>query len=137
MLHRIKKKNDINKDKWIGVGGKIEDGETPRDCVIREAREETGLRLKSPEYRGIIHFESDGNYSEEMHLFTCKDFDGEIIQCDEGELEWVAIPDVEKLAIWEGDRVFLELLRTERRFFEVWLDYDGEKLVGKRVTVGE
>ena len=66
MLHRIKKKNDINKDKWIGVGGKIEDGETPRDCVIREAREETGLRLKSPEYRGIIHFESDGNYSEEM-----------------------------------------------------------------------
>ncbi len=128
MLHRVKKKQDINAGKWIGVGGKIEPGETPLQCITREVYEETGLTLQAPEYRGIVHFSSDG-FEETTHLFTCKKFTGELRECDEGDLKWVKISEIENLPIWEGDRVFLRLLPTETRFFEITLDYVSDRLV--------
>ena len=106
LLHRIKKKNDINKDKWIGIGGKFEENESPEDCIIREAREETGLTIV-PKYRGIVTFISDGmNETEFMHLFTSKEFSGTVRECDEGVLEWVPKEDVIKLPHWDGDMSF-------------------------------
>lgn len=134
MLHRIKKKNDINKDKWIGVGGKFEDGESPFDCVIREALEETGIRLLKPDYRGIVTFVADGGYTEQMHLFTCNEFSGDIPDyqnsdiCPEGRLEWVKIKDIPSLPIWEGDRIFLRLLCDSAPFFSLKLIYSGDNL---------
>lgn len=128
MLHRVKKDNDINKDKWIGVGGKFEDGESPYDCVVREAFEETSLILKKPYYRGIVTFVTNDGYCEQMHLFTCSDYSGEISECDEGTLEWVRINEVESLPIWEGDRIFLRLLKSEERFFSLKLVYNGDIL---------
>ena len=110
MLHRVKKKNDINRDKWIGVGGKIEEGESPEDCVLRETLEETGLTLTEYAYRGIVYFESDRWEAEDMHLFTATGYTGELKECDEGNLEWVKKSDVPKLPIWEGDKIFLKLL---------------------------
>ncbi len=121
MLHRVKKKNDINKDKWIGVGGRFEEGESPYDCVRREVKEETSLTLNKPIYRGIV--------TELMHLFTCTDFLGEVGECNEGELEWVNISDVVKLPIWEGDKVFLKLLSDNAPFFSLKLKYNGDVLV--------
>lgn len=138
MLHRVKKKKDVNRDKWIGVGGGFEEGESPLDCVIREAYEETGLKLADPRFRGIVTFcYTDGSeaVTEHMHLFTCTDFDGELRRCDEGDLEWVPIEEVGKLPIWEGDRIFLELLRTEPRFFLLKLEYEGDRLVNHVLTV--
>ena len=139
MLHRVKKENDMNRDKWLGIGGGFEEGESPFDCVVREAREETGLRLNNPEYRGLVTFvmrEGGKTVTELMHLFTCSDFSGELNpDCDEGVLEWVEIEDVEKLPIWEGDRIFLGLLRTERRFFTVKLEYEGDILVKSEVRL--
>lgn len=129
MLHRIKKKNDINKDKWIGVGGKLEEGESPFDCVVREAFEETSLRLKDPVYRGIVTFVSDGAYTEHMHLFTCCDFEGEPCECSEGVLEWVKISKIEELPIWEGDKIFLKLLKSGEPFFSLKLIYEAGRLV--------
>lgn len=137
MLHRNKKKNDLNEGKWLGVGGKIEPGETPRDCVIREAFEETGLTLLEPEYRGKINFfekTDGGEFAEIMHLFTCTRFAGEIKTCDEGTLEWVNIADVPRLPLWEGDRVFLRLMRTQSRPFEVALKYLSGRLVYESTT---
>lgn len=139
MLHRVKKENDINRDKWIGVGGKLEEGESPRDCVIRETLEETGLRLISPEYRGLVTFSiTQGGelYTEQMHLFTCREFSGGGLKdCDEGVLEWVDIDRVEQLPIWEGDKIFLRLLQTEPRFFLLKLNYDGDKLMSHRLDI--
>lgn len=128
MLHRVKKKNDINKDKWIGVGGRFEEGESPYDCVRREVNEETSLTLNKPIYRGIVTFVM-GDVTELMHLFTCTDFSGEVGECNEGELEWVDIPDVVKLPIWEGDKVFLKLLSDNAPFFSLKLKYNGDVLV--------
>lgn len=128
MLHRVKKKNDINKDKWIGVGGRFEEGESPYDCVRREVKEETSLTLNKPIYRGIVTFVM-GDVTELMHLFTCTDFSGEVGECNEGELEWVDIPDVVKLPIWEGDKVFLKLLSDNAPFFSLKLKYNGDVLV--------
>lgn len=128
MLHRVKKKNDINKDKWIGVGGRFEEGESPYDCVRREVNEETSLTLNKPIYRGIVTFVM-GDVTELMHLFTCTDFSGEVGECNEGELEWVDIPDVVKLPIWEGDKVFLRLLSDNAPFFSLKLKYNGDVLV--------
>lgn len=137
MLHRVKKENDINRDKWIGVGGGFEEGESPLDCVLREVREETGLRLIAPRYRGLVTFSFRSlrgeRMTEQMHLFTCSEFDGELTDCDEGELKWVPISDVPGLPVWEGDRLFLELLPTERRFFLIKLEYEGDRLVGHKV----
>lgn len=128
MLHRVKKKNDINKDKWIGVGGRFEEGESPYDCVRREVNEETSLTLNKPIYRGIVTFVM-GDVTELMHLFTCTDFSGEVGECNEGELEWVNISDVVKLPIWEGDKVFLKLLSDNAPFFSLKLKYNGDVLV--------
>ena len=128
MLHRIKKKNDLNQDKWIGIGGKFEDKESPEDCLLREAREETGLTLTDYRYRGIVTFVSDVCEGEYMHLFTCDRFDGEEIVCDEGDLAWIKKEDLPSLPAWEGDRVFLNLLAQERPFFSLKLIYHGDAL---------
>ena len=129
MLHRTKKENDENKDKWIGVGGKFEFGESPHECVKREALEETGLTLIDPQYRGIVTFVSDEWGCEYMHLFTCRDFSGELKVCDEGELEWIKKEDLKRLTVWEGDKIFLDLLDKRSDFFSLKLVYEGEKLV--------
>ena len=129
LLHRVKKKNDINKDKWIGIGGKFEEGESPEDCIVREALEETGLTIL-PKYRGIVTFISDGmNETEFMHLFTATQFSGEIKECDEGTLEWIPKEDVAKLPHWDGDMIFLALLNQEVPFFSLKLTYKGPTLV--------
>lgn len=129
MLHRIKKKNDVNHDKWIGVGGKFEAGESPFDCARREIFEECGIKVKDLNYRGIITFVSDEYGTEYMHLFTAKEFDGEIdYSCDEGNLEWVKKERIPELPIWEGDKIFLELLDKENRFFSLKLCYSKDML---------
>ena len=129
MLHRTKKTNDENHDKWIGIGGKFEPLESPYDCVIREAKEETGLTLTSLRYRGIVTFVSDQfPVAEYMHLFTANEFTGDILDCDEGELEWIRISDLLQLPMWEGDKIFLDLLQTEEPFFSLKLVYEGETL---------
>ena len=129
MLHRVKKENDLNHDKWIGIGGKFEDGESPEECMCREALEETGLTLLRPELRGVVSFISDRWDNEYMFLFTCREFTGELIECNEGTLEWVPKEQVPDLPTWEGDRIFLRLLREERPFFSLKLQYKGDKLV--------
>lgn len=106
MLHRVKKEHDINKDKWIGVGGKFEDKESPEDCLLREVREETGLTLTSWKFRGIITFVTDRYETEFMHLYTADDWEGEMIECNEGNLEWLDKKEVFNLKVWEGDKIF-------------------------------
>jgi len=128
MLHRIKKKNDVNHDKWIGIGGKFERGESPEECMLREFREETGLRLTSWAYRGIVTFDS-GDWCEYMHLFTADAYEGTLRVCDEGTLEWVPTEKLTQLPIWEGDKVFLRLLEERDTFFSLKLVYEGERLV--------
>lgn len=130
MLHRIKKKNDINQDKWIGVGGKFEAEESPEDCVLREAKEETGLTLTSYRFRGLVTFISGNGETEYMHLFTADRFEGEMIECSEGTLEWIDKDKIETLNIWEGDKIFLKLLVERETFFSLKLVYNGgDKLV--------
>lgn len=128
MLHRVKKKNDVNHDKWIGIGGKFEEGESPEDCLLRETREETGLTLTEYRFRGLVTFVSDEAPTEYMHLFTATGFTGTLQECDEGTLEWVPIKQVETLPLWQGDRLFLELLQREECFFSLKLRYEGERL---------
>ena len=128
MLHRIKKKDDVNHDKWIGIGGKFEHGESPEECMLREFREETGLTLTSWIYRGIVTFVSD-TWCEYMHLFTADAYEGELRECDEGTLEWIEWERICGLPIWEGDKVFLRLLQERDAFFSLKLVYDGERLV--------
>lgn len=128
MLHRTKKENDINRDKWIGIGGRFEDGESPEDCVLREAREETGLTLTSMRFRGIVTFVSDRWETEYMHLFTADDYTGRVADCEEGDLEWVPKEKVRDLPTWEGDRIFLRLLDEDAPFFSLKLVYEGERL---------
>lgn len=128
MLHRTKKKNDENAGKWIGVGGKLEEGESPEDCAAREIAEETGLRPLSLCFRGIVTFVSDQWGTEYMYLFTCRDFEGDVRECDEGDLRWIPIDEVEALPAWEGDRIFLRLLRERQEFFSLKLCYRGEAL---------
>ena len=129
MLHRTKKKNDLNHDKWIGIGGKFEDRESPEECLLREVREETGLRLTSWRYRGLVTFVSDQAETEYMHLFTADRFEGELTDCDEGELTWIRQEDFDALPQWEGDRFFLRLLAEEAPFFSLKLVYRGDHLV--------
>ena len=130
MLHRIKKENDLNQDKWIGIGGKFEDRESPEQCVRREAFEETGLTLSKCNYRGIITFVSDKWPTEYMHLFTCNDFYGEIKECDEGVLEWVEIEKIYSLPLWQGDKIFLKLIKDDTTpFFSLRLEYVGNTLI--------
>ena len=129
MLHRVKKKNDVNQDKWVGIGGKFEDKESPEDCLLREVFEETGLTLTGYAYRGLVTFVSDQWETEYMHLFTADEFQGEIGPCDEGNLEWVDKDKVKDLPIWVGDKIFLDLLTQEVPFFSLKLAYQGETLV--------
>ncbi len=129
MLHRNKKEHDINKDKWIGVGGKFEDEETPDECLLREVKEETGLSLADYRLRGVITFLSNEYEGEYMYLYTASSFTGEIIPCDEGELVWVRKEEVIDLPTWEGDRLFLNALLEDREFFTMKLRYEGDKLV--------
>ena len=129
MLHRIKKVNDENKDKWIGVGGKLEEGESPEECVLREVKEETGLTLKKYRYRGFITFVSRQWGTEYMHLFTATEYEGKIKECDEGILEWVPKSKIEQLNLWEGDKIFFRLLEECDRFFTLKLCYDEDRLL--------
>ena len=129
MLHRVKKKNDINQDKWVGVGGKFEDKESPEECLLREVKEETGLTLTSYQYRGLVTFVSDRWVTEYMHLFTADGFTGEMIECNEGNLEWVDKDKVKDLPIWTGDKIFLDLLTLKVPFFSLKLSYEGDTLV--------
>ena len=134
MLHRTKKKQDINGGKWIGVGGHLEEGESPEDCLVREVREETGLTLASYTFRGLITFISDRQETELMCLFTADGFEGEPGACNEGELAWIPKTEVPALPTWEGDAVFLEiLLRDDPRFFTLRLAYEGDKLIDKKL----
>ena len=134
MLHRVKKDNDLNKDKWVGVGGKFEPGETPEECLLREVKEETGLTLTSYKFRAIITFISDQWGVEYMHLFTADAYEGELSEngmrdCSEGELVWVPKHEVENLRIWEGDKIFFRLLEERDTFFSLKLRYEGDTLV--------
>lgn len=128
LLHKNVKK-DLNFEKWLGVGGKFLEDESPFDCVLREAKEETGLTLKNPLYRGIVTFVSDRYESEQMHLFTCDDFEGTLSDCDEGELLFLEKEKLFTLPAWEGDKIFLELILKDSPFFSLKLVYEGEKLV--------
>ena len=129
MMHRVKKENDINRDKWVGIGGHFEADETPEDCLLREVREETGLELTDYRLRGIITFISDRWPTEYMFLYTASGYTGEISTCDEGILEWVEKNMVYSLPIWEGDKIFFKLLEDETDFFTLKLRYEGDKLV--------
>ena len=134
MLHRTKKENDLNKDKWIGVGGKFEDKESPEECVKREVEEETGLILKSARLRCVVTYVSNEWETEYMYVFTSNDFEGNVIECNEGDLEWVEKDKVMDLKTWEGDRIFLErILKEDSPFFTARLEYEGEKLVKSEV----
>lgn len=128
MLHRVKKENDLNHDKWIGIGGKFEDKESPEDCMRRETLEETGLTLNHMEYRGIVTFVSDQYETEYMHLFWADEFTGTIRECDEGVLEWIPKEKLREIPKWEGDDIFLDLLERKVPFFSLKLSYQGDVL---------
>ena len=128
MLHRVKKKNDVNKDKWIGIGGKFLPEESPDECLLREAKEETGLTLTSWRCRGIVTFLNDCCEGEYMYLFTADGFSGELTECDEGDLKWVSRAFLDRLPKWEGDHILLDLLWREEPFFLLTLRYHGERL---------
>lgn len=130
MLHRTTKKNDENHDKWIGVGGKFEEGESPEECMAREMLEETGFSPIDWQYRGIVTFVSDIYGTEYMHLFTCTRWVGKAKPCNEGVLQWVDKSLISELNIWQGDKIFLDLLRTDEPFFSLKLSYSGDNLTG-------
>ena len=134
MLHRVKKENDINRDKWIGLGGKFKEDESPEECLLREVYEESGLRLTSWRYRGIVTFVNTKCGSAYMHLFTADGFEGTVGPCDEGELEWIKKSELMKLTLWEGDRIFLRLLDSNEPFFSLKLSYDGDELIGAKLN---
>lgn len=134
MLHRVRKENDENRDKWIGIGGKLESGESPFDCARREIREETALTVNKLKYRGIVTFVSDEYGTEHMHLFHTNDFSGQIkIDCDEGDLEWIEKQELHELPMWEGDKIFLDLLDSDVPFFSLKLVYSGDRLVSHTI----
>lgn len=128
MMHRIKKKNDLNEHKWVGIGGHAEEEESPEDCLLREAMEETGLRLTSYRFRGLVTFVSDKWGTEYMCLYTADGFEGDLIDCDEGTLEWVPKTAVGELNLWVGDLIFFRLLEEEVPFFSLKLCYEGDRL---------
>ncbi len=129
MLHRTKKANDPNHAKWIGVGGHVENGETPDECFVREVNEETGLTLHSLRLRGIITFISDEWEDELMFLYTSDDYSGSLIECNEGELAYIPEDRILTLPLWEGDRIFLQALLEDAPFFTLKLKYHGETLI--------
>lgn len=129
MMHRIKKKEDVNEGKWIGVGGHFEQDESPEECLLREVREETGLCLTSWQFRGLVTFISAGWPSEYMCLFTADGFEGELTECSEGTLKWVKKEEIYNLNLWEGDKIFHRLLLERREFFSLKLRYEGDELI--------
>ncbi len=129
MMHRVKKKNDINQDKWIGVGGHFEEGEGPEDCLLREAKEETGLTLTSYKFRGLLTFICDKAPMEIICLYTADGFEGEVKECSEGELVWVKKSEIQNLNLWEGDKIFFRLFEENRPFFSLKLVYEKDELV--------
>ncbi|MBO4214263.1 MAG: 8-oxo-dGTP diphosphatase [Lachnospiraceae bacterium] len=133
MLHRVKKVNDLNHDKWVGIGGKFMENETPDECLLREVKEETGLTLTEYRLRGIVTFLSDKWEGEYMYLYTATDYTGEMIECDEGNLEWVPVDKVCDLPIWEGDKLFFNELSNGKSFFTMMLKYEGERLIDHSV----
>lgn len=134
MMHRVKKENDINKDKWVGIGGKFESEETPFECVYREIKEETGVTPRNLRYRGIVTFISDLFGTEYMHLFTANGYDGTLDHdCKEGNLEWIKKEDLYSLPVWEGDKIFFRLLETESSFFSLKLVYMDDKLISHKL----
>jgi len=129
MLHRTKKKNDPNHDLWLGIGGHMEQGESPGECILREVKEETGLELIDPKLRGIVTF-SDGDWYEYMFLYSAENFEGELIECNEGDLVWVEKEKVlSELPVWEGDKIFLGMMQQDSPFFSLKLKYDHRKLI--------
>ncbi len=137
MLHRVKKENDINRDKYIGVGGHFEHGESPDECLKREVLEETGLSLLSYRARGIVTFLYGEDVTEYMHLYTAEAWEGSLKECDEGELVWVDIDKVNDLPIWEGDKIFFRLLSEDAPFFSLKLVYDREDRLQEARLNGE
>lgn len=137
MLHRIKKENDLNHDKWIGVGGKFEPDETPEECLLREVKEETGLTLLKYRMRGILTFISNEWETEYIHLYTATEFEGTLTDCDEGELVWVSKNEIENLHLWEGDKLFLQPLAESEEFFSMKLKYEGDTLVETSTVINE
>ncbi|MBQ8043235.1 MAG: 8-oxo-dGTP diphosphatase [Clostridia bacterium] len=133
MLNRTKKENDINTGKWIGVGGHFEKGETPNECIIREVYEETGLTLKKFYLRGILTFIADKDFVEYIWLYTASEFEGELQECNEGELAWIDKDKVMELNLWEGDKVFLRLLNERKEFFSLKLEYEGDRLINVKL----
>lgn len=133
MLHRVKKENDLNHDKWIGVGGKFEPDESPEECLLREVREETGLTLTKYRLRGIITFLSNEWETEYMYLYTADEYSGTLTECDEGDLVWVPKEQLENLKLWEGDRIFFQLLAENSGFFSLKLRYEGDTLAESAV----
>lgn len=133
MMHRVKKENDINKDKWVGIGGHFEADESPEECLLREAKEETGLTLLSWRLRGIVTFICDRQNTEYMFLYTAGQYEGKLCECSEGNLEWVEKSRVYQLPIWEGDKIFFRLLEEESAFFSLKLRYEGDRLVEARL----
>ena len=130
MMYRIKKKVDVNQGKWIGVGGHCEEGESPDECIIRETREETGLSLQHVRARGLVTFCSNKWEMEYMHLFTADQFDGELVsECNEGELAWIPKEQMSSLPLWEGDKIFLELLTQNIPYFHLKLEYRDDTLL--------
>ena len=129
LLHRVKKENDLNHDKWIGIGGKFEEGESPEECLLREAWEETGLTLTDYRDRGIVTFVSSEWEGEYMHLYTATGWTGALKECNEGVLEWVSREKMKELPQWEGDKIFLRLLEEEVPFFSLKLCYEGDRLI--------
>lgn len=142
MLHRVKKENDLNHDKWVGIGGKFEDKESPEECNKREVFEETGLTLNQTRYCGIVTFVSDKWETEYMHIFHSNSFSGTVKECDEGNLEWVDIKALYSLPIWEGDKIFLRLIESNAPFFSLKLVYTGDTLIsavlnGEKIESGD
>ena len=145
MLHRVSKKNDVNKDKWIGIGGHFEENESPEECLLREVKEETGLTLTSWRFRGLVTFRSTRGSAEDMEymcLYTADGFEGEMTACNEGTLEWVKKEEVGGLNIWEGDKIFFRLLNEDAPFFSLKLTYEGSRLIeavldGKALAISE
>ena len=133
MLYRNKKEIDINKGKWIGVGGKLEKGETPEQCLIREVWEETGYTLNSYEYRGIVIF----NYNEDdplfMYVYTSSSFSGIEKECNEGDLKWIPNDEILDLKLWEGDKIFLKLLFENSPFFYLTLNYENDNVISSKL----
>ncbi len=139
MLHRIKKKQDPNEGKWIGVGGKLEEKESPEECLLREVKEETGLTLLDYQYHGLITFVSDTWETEYMHLYTSTKFEGTLKECDEGHLQWVDKKKILDLNLWEGDKIFLRLLLDKKiekqSFFSLKLVYKGQELENANLKI--